>query len=195
MRKKLNELSNTELEELFRNNQFLQSEIIDERSDNENYYVLNEIVSYFEHYNNATNRRTFSALFDENYNRSNITVKIENYADFLDDCITFDNSGLGFSDELKPLIKRLAGRAQFFIDCYFNYEDISDKNYLLLESWIKKGVNKLIQELQKMIDDIYDSVYDDDYNYSYFEDAVYNCDRFDDITTDGRNVFFEVCKA
>ena len=195
MRKKLNELSSTELAELFRNNQFLQSEIIDERTDIENCYVLDEIISYFEHYDNVTNRRTFSALFDENNNRSYITVKIENYAVFLEDCITFDNGGSGFSDELKPLIRRLAGRAQFYIDCYLNYEDISTKNYLLLDEWMKTGVNKIKRELEQLINGVYDSIYDEDYNYSYFVESVYNYGRFDDMTTDGRNVFFEVCKA
>lgn len=195
MRKQLNELTDNELKALFDSNNYLQSVIIDERADNENYFVLNEIITYFEHYDNITNRRKFSALFDENYNRCMIDVKIENYPDFISDCLEFDKNGLGFSDEIKPLLKRLAGRTQFYVDCYFNYEDISDKKYLLLESWIKEGINKIKHELETLINDIYDSIYDNDYNYSYFEDAVFNCDRFDDMTTDGRNVFFEVCKG
>lgn len=195
MKKLLSELTRDELSALYDANNYIKETIYTRRADDENYYISNEIITYFEHYDNATNRRQFSAFFDEHYNRTYITVKIDNYVDFIQDCIEFDKKSLGFSDELKPLLKRIAGRAQFFVDCYLGYENISDKKYLLLESWIKEGVNKLIQELQKIINDIYDSLLDDNYNKDYFIESVLEFDSFEDMTTDGRNVFFEVCKG
>lgn len=194
-RKLLNELTRDELSALYDANSYIKETIYTRRADDESDYILNEIVSYFAHYDNITNRRKFSALFDERYNNCMIDVKIENYPDFISDCLEFDKNSLGFSDEIKPLLKRLAGRAQFYVDCYFNYENISDKNYLLLDEWIKTGVNKVKRELEKLVNDIYDSLLDDDYNKEYFIESVLEFENFDDMTTDGRNVFFEVCRG
>lgn len=102
-RKLLNELTRNELSALYDANSYIKETIYTRRADDESYYISNEIFSYFEHYDNITNRRKFSALFDERYNNCMIDVKIENYPDFISDCLEFDKHGLGFSDEIKPL--------------------------------------------------------------------------------------------
>lgn len=193
-KRKLNELTREELELLFDTNSYLQGCVIDYRADDVNYFVCNEIISYFETYDGITNRRKISALFDEDaYNR--VTIRIQDVTAFLRDLHNFNTNGYGLSDKGREISERLLKRVGVYEDNVTGYSEMSDARWDKFETWFTNGIAQIKAELSAMLTNEYNSIYDDETNKEYFCDGVYELGYFSDMTTDGRNVYFEVCKS
>lgn len=192
----LNELTRDELSALYDTNNYIQNAVYEMRNDDEYYYIQNEIYSYFRTYNEYLKRETFTANFDvDSYNRVSVKVDDVKIYEFINDCFEFCLHGIGLDDETNKIIKRLHDKNSLFLDVFTGYYDMSDKQYDLFYTWFNNGINKIKNALSSEIESIYNSVYDDEYNKEFFIEGVLELGYFEDIQTDGKNVYFEVCKG
>ena len=168
----LNQLSIDELKQVFDSNNDIKIQVMDRMSEDNNYFVKNEIVSYFQNYNSITGKRSFSASFDyDSYDRVHIKVKDEDIDSFIEDFQRWDLYEK--PENITAIADRLSEKASFFRDIIEGYEDVSNTTWNNFSFWIYEGINKLTQFLANTIQDIYDSVYDDDNLFSMFSDEYY----------------------
>ena len=190
----LNELSMQELSKLYDSNNYIQNAIYEIRNDDESYYIENEIYSYFKTYNNLLNRSTYSAFFEcDAYNK--VYIKINNTCDFINDCYEFCLHGIGLDDETKTIVNRLKSRVNLYDDVMQGYDDMSDYNFDMFSKWFENGLDKIKRALSDMIENIYDNISDSEYNKEFFIEGVLEFGYFEDMQTDGKNIYFEVCRG
>ena len=168
-------MSDSELKTIWENNSDIKYDVISILSDNEYYFIQNEIYSYFRCYDRNTGHEKWYIDMHESSQCFYITVKPENYADFLEGCQKYinDYGPTAFSQDDIYMIGRLLEKVDFYIDCLNNYEDISDSRFYDLEKWIETGIERLATALADTVKMYEDSVYDNDYQFSYFSDACY----------------------
>ena len=173
MKQPINALTYDELKNLYEHNNYLRNIAFELVQEENQYFIDNEIISYFCNvWNEARQRREWYADIEEYYPGCfSVSVKQHNYKSFLECCREFNNTGIGFCNpELTALIDRLSARADLFDSCLSGYADISDKNALQLEAWIDKGIAKISEALRQILQTEHDQIYDDDYIiYNYFE--------------------------
>lgn len=186
--RKMNELTTSELAELFNKNLRFLDHIIQNYCYDESGDMVNEYLSYFRHYNKNTNRETWS-ISDYSFGgvySSYIKVYESDYTNFLEDVKNLDSVYGILYEDTYPLFKRLLDKAEFFDLCVSGCEDISDQRWFQFEKWFRSGIQKIINAVVAVCDGEYDK-WDDHY---FIADYILSCipEILDDYTidTDGK---------
>lgn len=168
-KKFLVDLNSDELEAIFENNNKIRADVYERAEEDAYYFIQNEYITYFEHYNG--NARKNSAVFDSDaYNR--IFIKINNVADFLEDCAACISFYGILTDDQKKLLNRLRQKSELYSECAIAYI-MSDARQERFEAWFEAGLETITDALKKIIKSEIDAASDADYLKSMFVDEAY----------------------
>lgn len=142
---KLKDMTPEALEEFFAKNNTIQDRIYDKLYKDATYLIQFDLNNF--HVNDyyiAPDRR------------SNITVKEENFADFIDDCIGFYRGTMFCSEELYNKLQRMTKHVWKYTDAYY---DMSYDNWYSFTTWIENGIKDACKALTKWYVGFYDFGY------------------------------------
>ena len=153
--------------EVFKNNAAFRGRIWEEALD-DIYYQVDEVFSYFRHYNEGRGRFETLKNYEVDYCRAQVDADTNHLKEFLDDCIEVQQALVPFNDDLYKKITRAAARVEFYTDAACGYEDISDEKFNNLEKWLLD----IVKETERAI-----ALYAQDY-YTQFDDEGLLLDYF-----------------
>lgn len=174
-KKLLSSLTPGELENLYNANSWLKKQCEESRElDIE--FELNEIADGLR----AAKHLNFEIGGYSDY----IRVKNGYYEEYLDTLQDMQNKFYIVGDTLQKTLDRLTEKARFYDSCCVGYEDISEKQFDLLEKWFLSGIKELN-------DYILEYVYQIVNNYEYIiEELEIVIDRIgNDYETDGTFIY------
>ena len=176
----LDTLTVEELTEIFENNKRFQNIVFEYLCEDAELYV-SDVLRYFQDAHTDYSLDSCGGYFK---------VRPTYYPEFLKAFITVCNSFCyPFCEELKPLAERLYTRAEFYIEAYNGYEEISPEKFEMLESWIESGIEKLTAAIVKFAEEEFSAVYDDDYNLDYFINSYIEFNGKDYIITETGEIY------
>lgn len=182
MIRKLIELSNEELKELYNKNNFLQ-DAVNEYAAMDAEIMTDNFLRYFDKISGVD----YSIGGYNDYFTYEL-YKARRYGDFSDflEAVTICDADYSFlSDDLRAALHRVKNRADFYIDARNGYENISDSKFEKLEKWIKGVVADICGAICDEASDFYTSepeLLADD--LGWFIEANYA-----DYTTDGALIY------
>lgn len=148
--RKLIELSDKELKELYNKNSFLREEADNYAADSA-YIQVDEFL------------RPFDKMIGVDYSIGdcgdyfNFNMSRGNLADFLSAAEECGRDYCFLTDELNSKITRAKSRADFYIDARNGYENISDSKFEKLEEWIEGIVADVCRAICDEASDFYTS--------------------------------------
>ena len=185
--KKLNELTNDELFNLFEKNAWLREKMCSFCEESVNDYISDYLYGF-----RKINGLEYSIGYNDYFTFNGYRAGVQGYEDFIYACMEVQRSYCLFSDKTETLLKRINAKLELYTEAWQGYRDISDKNYERLEKWIDKGIETLCNEILSFCKDIYDSAYDKDYQ----EEELLNFVEWNgsDYETDGTYIYETIHK-
>lgn len=157
--------------EVFQNNEALRNRVYCDALENDAYYQADEILSYFRHYNEATQRR-YETLADYSIDCCGAYVKPDynNLKDFFEDCITVAETFGVFDDmhNIKNIFNRILEKIDLFEDVNAGYYDMSDANYIKLEKWIIDNAREAAEYIAQYAQEAYNQFDNNDILEDYY---------------------------
>ena len=161
--------------EIFRNNEKLRSRVWSDALENESYYQVDEILSYFRHYNTGTQKR-YETLSDYSIDYCGAWIKANNnyLKEFFEDCKTIAETFCILDDlhNIQNKINRVIDKIDLYDDAASGYYDMSDKNFYRLEKWINDTKDYLCDYIARYLQSYYEQFDDagtlEDYFLTYW---------------------------
>ena len=150
----LSELSFEDAKRLLSGNKWLQTQVYDYSMDCIS-YDISEIARYLDKVNYID--YSLGGVYGDY-----IKVNYHYYKEFIDAVRELDKDLCIFPESFNfEKLDRIYNKLSFYDDCNCGYEDISDRQFELLEKWIESGVNDAVKAILNYIDGLQD--YDEDY--------------------------------
>lgn len=144
--------------EIFKNNEKLRERVWMDALENDAYYQADEILSYFRHYNEATQKR-YETLKDYSidYCGAYVIANDKYYKEFLKDCIKVAEVFGIFDDmhNIRNIFNRVIDKIDLYEDATTGYYDMSDTNYNRLEKWIETTINEACEYIAQYAQEFY----------------------------------------
>lgn len=176
--------------EIFRNNNELQNRVYYDALENDSYFLADEILSYFRHYNEALQRR-YDTLADYEIDNCRAYVKVNtNYLkDFITDCLTVADIFAAFPEDLTETIKRVNKKIDLYEDAAAGYYDMSDYRFFRLKNWIHAAINEACQCIALYAQESYTQFDDPGILEDYFLTIWLECNN--DLQVDDAGTVYE----
>jgi hypothetical protein len=168
---KMEKLTNINGLEVFRNNEKLRQRVWEDALENDAYYQADEILSYFRHYNEITQKR-YETLRDYEIDYCTAYVKPDynNLRDFFEDCINVANIFGLFDDmhNIKNVFNRILEKIDLFEDVNAGYCEMSNNRYANLEKWIIENAREAAEYIANYAQEAYTQFDDENILEDYY---------------------------
>lgn len=172
--KLLSALSYEELKELLQQNNFLRDEIYKYAMDCIG-LEISDIARYLDKVKSIRYELGNACYGDY------IKIHTEYYDQFLSACENLQKDYCIFPESFNfNKFERMQAKFDFYYDCVVGYQDISDKQFELLEKWFESGIQEIIDMILDYVDGLQDyseldylECYVDSYGGEYETDGRY----------------------
>lgn len=171
--KKISELNQEELKEVFHSNDKLQYKVYEDYQESE----MDHISEILDSFKPALN--DWSIGFN-NYN----SLRVKDHKAFLECALDAQNDFCFLSDEWTPRIETLLSKYSTLYNM-----DYDDKNYDQLENWLEEQTQEVIDEVLNQFNKM--TQYDNKYILDYFLDFYAESRMDEDFYVDESGVLFE----
>lgn len=187
-KKLLNELTNEELKELYKVNNFLQEQASETAADNVQFW-LDDILHYF-----RGTKAEYNIGYPGNYFHFNDTwAGYNDYKSFFEALETVKNTFCVFSEKTAAKIERAGKKIDFYLESIFGYEDISEENSERITKYIDGLFKTASDEILQFLVSDYESQFDEELIIDEFLPLfVENCG--DQYETDGEFIYETECR-
>lgn len=157
--------------DIWAKNEKLRGRVWSDALENESYYQCDEVLSYFRHYNKAT-QKGYETLkdYEIDYCRAWIKPNKDHLKEFFEDVLKVSEDFCILDDlqNIQKKLTRVIDKIDLYEDAATGYYEMSDKNYYRLEAWIEKTLDYVCDYLSQYLQEFYNQFDDENVLEDYF---------------------------